>query len=60
MTTAQLVKEHQLLREVSQTVEQSLPGIEVLALELTGNERFDANYWLTRIENTPERVVAAV
>lgn len=40
MTTAQLVKEHQLLREVSQTVEQSLPGIEVLALELTGNERF--------------------
>jgi hypothetical protein len=26
---------------------------------LTGNERFDANYWLTRIENTPERVVSA-
>lgn len=25
---------------------------------LTGNERFDANYWLTRIENTPERVAA--
>lgn len=26
---------------------------------LTGNERYDANYWLTRIENMPERVVAA-
>ncbi len=25
---------------------------------LTGNEKFDVNYWLTRIENTPERVVA--
>ncbi|MBV9469382.1 MAG: phytanoyl-CoA dioxygenase family protein [Abitibacteriaceae bacterium] len=25
---------------------------------LTGNERFDSNYWLTRIENMPERVVA--
>jgi hypothetical protein len=25
---------------------------------LSGNERFDANYWLTRIENTPERVAA--
>jgi len=26
---------------------------------LTGNERYDANYWLTRIENMPERVAAA-
>src|SRR4051794_923344 len=26
---------------------------------LTGNEKFDANYWLTRIENMPERVAAA-
>lgn len=26
---------------------------------LTGNERFDAHYWLTRIENMPERVVAS-
>jgi ribosome maturation factor RimP len=40
VTTAQQTKEHQLLREVSQTVEQSLPGVEVLAVELTGNERF--------------------
>ena len=23
---------------------------------LTGNEKFDAHYWLTRIENTPERL----
>jgi ribosome maturation factor RimP len=40
VTTAQQVKEHQLLREVSRAVEQSLPDVEVLALELTGNERF--------------------
>jgi hypothetical protein len=26
---------------------------------LTGNEQFDAHYWLTRIENKPERVIAA-
>jgi hypothetical protein len=25
---------------------------------LTGNEKFDAHYWLTRIENTPENTVA--
>ncbi|MDE2125634.1 MAG: phytanoyl-CoA dioxygenase family protein [Armatimonadetes bacterium] len=24
---------------------------------LTGNDRYDANYWLTRIENTPERIL---
>jgi ribosome maturation factor RimP len=39
MTTAQYAKEHQLQREVSRTVEQSLPGVEVLALELTGTDR---------------------
>ncbi len=27
-------------REVARTVESALPGVEVLALELTGNERF--------------------
>jgi ribosome maturation factor RimP len=40
MTTAQYAKEHQLQREVSRTVEQSLPGVEVLALELTGTDKF--------------------
>jgi ribosome maturation factor RimP len=40
VTTAQQTKEQQLLRDVSRSVEQSLPGVEVLALELTGNERF--------------------
>jgi hypothetical protein len=25
---------------------------------LTGNERYDAHYWLTRIENQPERIAA--
>ena len=40
MTTAQHAKEHQLQREVARTVEQSLPGVEVLALELTGSDRF--------------------
>ncbi len=33
-------KERQLTREVSQTVEQGLPGVEVLAVELTGPDRF--------------------
>ena len=33
-------KERQLTREVAQTVEQSLPGVEVLAVELSGRERF--------------------
>ena len=27
---------------------------------LTGNDRFDAHYWLTRIENTPERLAVGV
>src|SRR4051812_11995384 len=33
-------KERELYREVSRTVTRSLPGTEVLALELTGTERF--------------------
>src|SRR5438046_1254537 len=33
-------KERQLTREVGQTVEQGLPGVEVLAVELSGPERF--------------------
>jgi ribosome maturation factor RimP len=33
-------KERQLTREVSQTVEQGLSGVEVLAVELNGPERF--------------------
>jgi ribosome maturation factor RimP len=33
-------QERQLTREVSQTVEQGLPGVEVLAVELAGPERF--------------------
>lgn len=40
MTTAQHAKEHQLQREVARTVEGALPGVEVLALELTGSDRF--------------------
>ncbi len=33
-------KERQLTREVSQTVTQGLPGVEVLAVELSGPQRF--------------------
>src|SRR3954468_24744882 len=33
-------RERQLTREVSQTVEHGLPGVEVLAVELSGPERF--------------------
>jgi len=33
-------KERELQREVSRTVESGLPGVEVLAVELTGPERF--------------------
>lgn len=33
-------KERALLREISQTVEQSIPGVEVLAVELLSPERF--------------------
>jgi ribosome maturation factor RimP len=33
-------KERELQREIARTVEAALPGVEVLALELTGKERF--------------------
>jgi ribosome maturation factor RimP len=40
MATGQIEKEKELYREVSRTVTQALPGVEVLALEITGRERF--------------------
>jgi ribosome maturation factor RimP len=40
MTTGPHEKERELHREVSRTVTSALPGVEVLALELTGKERF--------------------
>ena len=40
MATVQHDKERELYREVSRTVETALPGVEVLALEITGRERF--------------------
>jgi len=40
VATAQHEKERQLQRDVTRTVESTLPGVEVLALELTGKERF--------------------
>ena len=40
MATGQTEKEQELYREVSRTVTTALPGVEVLALELTGRERF--------------------
>jgi ribosome maturation factor RimP len=33
-------KERQLYREITRSVSQGLPGVEVLAVELTGRERF--------------------
>jgi ribosome maturation factor RimP len=33
-------KEKELQRDVARTVENALPGVEVLALELTGKDRF--------------------
>src|SRR3954471_2095530 len=33
-------KERELYREVSRTVTSAVPGVEVLAVELTGKERF--------------------
>src|ERR1700750_1937198 len=36
----QLKKERQLQRDVAHVVEGAIPGVEVLALELTGKERF--------------------
>jgi ribosome maturation factor RimP len=40
VATAPHQKEKQLQRDVTRTVESALPGVEVLALELTGKERF--------------------
>ena len=40
MATASHEKEKQLQREVTRTVEEAIPGVEVLALELNGSERF--------------------
>ncbi len=40
MATGQTDKERELYREVSRTVTTALPGVEVLALEVTGRERF--------------------
>ena len=40
MASAQLQKERQLQRDVARLVEAAVPGVEVLALELTGKERF--------------------
>ena len=40
MTTSPHDKERELYREVSRTVSTAMPGVEVLALELTGKERF--------------------
>jgi ribosome maturation factor RimP len=40
MATVQNDRERQLYREISQSVTSALPDVEVLALELTGKERF--------------------
>ena len=40
LATGQHEREKQLQREVTQAVEPAIPGIEVLALELTGKGRF--------------------
>jgi ribosome maturation factor RimP len=40
MATGQIEKEKELYREVSRTVTQALPDVQVLALEITGRERF--------------------
>lgn len=40
MASATHTKERQLQRDVARTVESTLPGVEVLAVELTGKERF--------------------
>jgi ribosome maturation factor RimP len=40
VASATHTKERQLQRDVARTVESTLPGVEVLALELTGKERF--------------------
>ena len=40
MATGQQEREKELYREVSRTVGSAFPGVEVLAVELTGRERF--------------------
>jgi ribosome maturation factor RimP len=40
VASAQHQKERQLQRDVARLVEAAVPGVEVLALELTGKERF--------------------
>jgi ribosome maturation factor RimP len=40
LATTQLERERQLQRDVARLVEAAVPGVEVLALELTGKERF--------------------
>jgi len=40
VATAPHQKEKELQREIARTVESALPGVEVLALELNGKERF--------------------
>jgi len=40
MATVQYDKERELYRDVSQRVSAAIPGVEVLALEITGKERF--------------------
>jgi ribosome maturation factor RimP len=40
MATGQQEKERELQREVARAVTRALPGVEVLALELTGKDRF--------------------
>jgi ribosome maturation factor RimP len=40
MATVQSDRERQLYRDISQRVSAAIPGVEVLALELTGKERF--------------------
>jgi ribosome maturation factor RimP len=40
MATAPHEKERQLQRDVTRMVESAMPGVDVLAVELTGKERF--------------------
>ena len=40
MATAQREREQQLQRDVARLVETAMPGVDVLAVELTGKERF--------------------
>jgi ribosome maturation factor RimP len=40
VATAPHQKEKELQRDIARTVESAVPGVEVLALELTGKERF--------------------